>query len=166
MKILIFGPPGAGKSTLAFAGSRQTGLPVFHLDHHFFKAPNIHVGTQEALQELAATLPTDDWIVEGNHGDALPYLCEKADHIIVLKVSPWVCVYRVIKRHIQQDVQLKKAISPGWEEKLSWQFLWFIFWIFPKHLPKNEKLITQHANGKIHHVRRAQAFDWKEMQLK
>lgn len=166
MKILVFGPPGAGKSTLAFAGGRQTGLPVFHLDHYFFKAPNIHVGTEEALRELALALPSDNWIVEGNHGDALPYLCEKADHVIVLKVSPWVCVYRVIKRYIQQDPHLKKAISVGWEEKLSWQFLWFTFWIFPKFLPKNEKLIEAHCSGQVHYVKRAKNFDWKEWRLR
>ena len=36
-RVAIVGPGGAGKSTFARALSERIGLPVVHLDHHFWK---------------------------------------------------------------------------------------------------------------------------------
>ncbi len=159
MKIFIFGPPGAGKSTLALELGRQMDLPVLHVDHYFFKAPNIHISTKEALAELKAALPHDNWVVEGNHGAVLPLLAAQADHSIVLKVSPLLCLYRVVKRYYQNDPELKKAISEGWEEKLSWQFTWFILRLFPKNFAKQKQQIKALAKGKVHLVKNSRRFD-------
>ena len=164
MRLFIFGPPGAGKSTLAIDLGKKMGLPVFHMDHYFFKAPNIHVSVDEALAELKTKIPGDNWIVEGNHGAALPYLATRSDHIIVLEVPPVICLFRVLKRYFQNDVQLKKAISEGWEEKLSWQFIWFILRLFPKNFGKQKKQIEQLANGKIHLVKANRRFNLIHLQ--
>lgn len=159
MRIFIFGPPGAGKSTLAFRLGRELDLPVFHIDHYFFKAPNIHIGLVEALAELKTALPQDNWIIEGNHGAVLSLLTEQADHTIILEVSPLLCLYRVVKRYYQNDPRLKKAISAGWEEKLSWQFSWFILRLFPKNFKKQKEQIKELAKGKIYFIKNGRRFD-------
>ncbi|NRB50238.1 MAG: hypothetical protein HRU41_21350 [Saprospiraceae bacterium] len=159
MKILIFGPPGAGKSKLAFDLGKKMELPVFHVDHYFFKGPDIHVPVKEAMKELKTALPDDNWVIEGNHGAVLSFLTMRADHTIVLQVSPLICLFRVYKRYLQQDPQLKRAISEGWEEKMSWQFTWFILRLFPKNFAKQKRQIQEIAIGKVHLVRNAKRFD-------
>ena len=159
MKIFIFGPPGAGKSTLALELGRQTKLPVLHVDHYFFKAPNIHIAAKQAIMELKAALPQDDWIIEGNHGAVLPFLAEQADHTIVLEVSPLRCLFRVIKRYYQNDPKLKTAISQGWEENLSWQFIWFILRLFPKNFVQQKQHIRRLSRGQVHIIRNGRQFD-------
>ncbi|MBX2873918.1 MAG: hypothetical protein KTR30_17515 [Saprospiraceae bacterium] len=159
MKIFIFGPPGAGKSTLAFDLGKKTGLPVFHVDHYFFKGPNIHVSVEGAMKELKTKLPDDNWIIEGNHGAVLPILTKRADHTIVLQVSPLICLFRVYKRYFQQDPLLKQAISEGWEEKMSWQFTWFILRLFPKNFAKQKRQIQEMASGKVHVIKNSRRFN-------
>ena len=102
--------------------------------------------------------------MEGNHGAALPYLAIRSDHIIVLEVPPWICLVRVLKRYFQHDTQLKKAISEGWEEKLSWQFIWFILWLFPKNFGKQKQQIEQIAKGEIHLVKDTRRFNLNYLQ--
>lgn len=164
MRIFIFGPPGAGKSTLAFELGNKMGLPVFHIDHYFFKAPNIHVAVEEAMAELKSTIPSNNWIVEGNHGAALPYLTEQSDHVIVLEVAPVICLFRVLKRSFQNNAQLKKAISEGWEEKLSWQFIWFILRLFPRNFGKQKEYIRKTTKGKVHLLKKANRIDFSLLQ--
>lgn len=159
MKIFIFGPPGAGKSTLAFDLGSKMECPVFHVDHYFFKAPNIHVSVEEAMREMKAVLPKDNWIIEGNHGAVLPYLLKRADHVIVLEVAPLICLYRVFKRYFQNDPHLKQAISEGWEEKMSWQFVWFILRLFPKNFGRQRQQIEELANGKVYRIKNSRAVD-------
>ncbi len=159
MKIFIFGPPGAGKSTLAFKLGSELDLAVFHIDHYFFKAPDIHIASAEAMLELKAALPKDKWIIEGNHGAVLPYLTEQADHVIILEASPLICLLRVVKRYYQKDTQLKKAISEGWEEKLSWQFTWFILRLFPRNFANQKQQIQAMAKGRVHLVKNSRRFD-------
>ncbi len=33
---MIFGRPGSGKTTFAFQLSQKTGLPLYHIDRHFY----------------------------------------------------------------------------------------------------------------------------------
>lgn len=159
MKLFIFGPPGAGKSSLALAIGEQLNLPVYHVDHYFFKGPDIHLPADEALQALKEAIPEGDWIVEGNHGAVIDFLAGQAEHVILLEVHPLICVYRVIKRYFQNDPALKKAISAGWEETLSWQFIWFILHLFPKSFPRQKERIKMICKGIIHYPTNSRKFD-------
>lgn len=166
MKIFIFGPPGSGKSSLALAIGEQLNLPVYHLDHYFFKGPDIHLPADEAMQALQAAIPEENWIVEGNHGAAIDFLVRQAEHVILLEVHPLICVFRVIKRYFQNDPALKKAISPGWKETLSWQFIWFILRLFPRSFPRQKERIKMSCKGIIHSPPNSRKFDIYSLQQK
>lgn len=159
MKLFIFGPPGAGKSSLALGIGEQLNLPVYHVDHYFFKGPDIHLPADEALQVLKEAIPEEDWIVEGNHGAAIDFLAGQAEHVILLEVHPLICVFRVIKRYFQNDPALKKAISAGWKETFSWQFIRFILFLFPKSFPSQQERIKRRCKGTVHQLSNSRKFD-------
>ncbi len=163
MKLFIFGPPGAGKSSLALAIGKKLKLPVYHVDHYFFKGPDIHVPFDQAMAALKLAIPADNWIVEGNHGEAIDFLAGQAEQVIILEVHPLICVFRVIKRYFQNDPALKKAISAGWEEALSWQLIWFILHIFPKSLPSQKERIRTICQGVVHYPSAGRTFDIKSL---
>lgn len=139
--------------------SAKTGLPTYHIDHFFFKAPNIFVPSDEAMQELEETLPDDNWIIEGNHAEPVKFLAERADHIIVLDVHPLICTYRIIKRQIQNDPMLRKAISEGWEETLSWQFIWFTLRVFPRNFSRFVNQIAATSKTQIYKINNARDIE-------
>lgn len=159
MRIMIFGPPGAGKSTLALRLGLETGLQVFHIDHYFFKAPNIHVDRETAMAELRASLPNDNWIIEGNHGAAIEYLAAKASRIIVIKCNPFISVGRILKRSWQNDPELKTCISEGWVDTLSWQFIWFTLWTFPKSFSQTIARVERAARVPLVYTNNVRLFE-------
>ncbi len=67
MRVFVYGPPGAGKTTLALRLGKALGIPVHHLDNHFHRGPDDHVPLNEAMTGLAPVIATADWVIEGNH---------------------------------------------------------------------------------------------------
>jgi hypothetical protein len=113
----------------------------------------------DALNELWQTLPNSDWIVEGNHGAPLIELASRADYIFIIHESPIICVYRVLKRYFQNNQNLKRAISSGFDETPTFQFLKFILINFPKSFKNQVEQITEVTNGKVFNVRDIKNLD-------
>ena len=55
-RVLVIGSPGAGKSTLAHQLTRQTSLPLFHLDQMHWLPGWIERDRAETRAELAGVL--------------------------------------------------------------------------------------------------------------
>ena len=103
------------------------GLPVIHLDHLFW-LPNWKERSREEFDSfLKQELEKESWIIEGDYFRTLPMRAEKADLVIRLDYNRFICVYRAIKRYFQGKLQAK-----GCDAKLGLQFLWYIFWRYPK----------------------------------
>ena len=65
-KIMIFGRPGSGKSTFAYKLAQQAGLPLHHLDKHFFVSGWIERNNQEFMQIQEDITKGSAWIIDGN----------------------------------------------------------------------------------------------------
>ena len=63
---MIFGRPGSGKSTFAHDLHKITGLPLHHLDKHFFTRNWVERDKQEFLDIQQSIVDTDSWIIDGN----------------------------------------------------------------------------------------------------
>ncbi len=66
---MILGPGGAGKSELAVAISRRTGLPVVHLDHVFWRPGWKPAPPEESARDMVAAVAGERWILDGNFLD-------------------------------------------------------------------------------------------------
>jgi adenylate kinase family enzyme len=97
-RVLIVGGPGAGKSTAAKALSEVTGLPVIHLDRHYWQ-PGWTPSTGDAWRTTVKTLADEPrWIMEGNYSGSLPYRLTLADTLIHLDFPTGLCFWRVLRR--------------------------------------------------------------------
>lgn len=95
---MIFGRPGSGKSTLALLLHHRLGLPVHHLDKHFFTANWQERNYDDFIRIQQRIIASDQWIIDGNSTKSLSLRYQRADLVLFVNFSRLVCYTRVIKR--------------------------------------------------------------------
>jgi adenylate kinase family enzyme len=149
-RILIIGSSGAGKSTLSRALGKATGIPVIHLDAEFWQ-PGWRETPREIWSErVAALLRSERWIMDGNYGGTMPARIQAADTVVLLNLSRWLCLYRVVSRSIRGYGRARSDLNPGCPEKLpDLAFLTWI-WTYPREkLPSVLELLRDQAGKRI-----------------
>lgn len=108
-RVIVTGLAGAGKSTFSRALSAKIGLPVIHLDVHFWKPGWVEPSEDEWREEQRSLLRSDEWIADGNYHATLDLRLERGDTVIFLDTPWWVCAGRAFVRGIRKrpvDFQL------------------------------------------------------------
>ena len=101
-RVVVTGLAGAGKSTFARALSTKTGLPVIHLDVHYWKPGWVEPSEEEWREEQRRLLAGDEWIADGNYHATLDLRLERADTVVLLDTPWWVCAGRAFLRGIRK----------------------------------------------------------------
>ncbi|MFL6858871.1 MAG: AAA family ATPase [Allosphingosinicella sp.] len=122
-RVLVIGPPGAGKSTLATAIALRTGLPLIHLDQHHWRAGWIEVEREEWEPRVTALVAGERWVMDGNYGGSLALRLTRADTVIWLDFPVWLCLARVFRRAIEHRGRVRPDMAQGCPEQLNWEFL-------------------------------------------
>jgi adenylate kinase family enzyme len=99
-RVAVVGPGGAGKSTFARELGRRTGLPVVHLDRHFWKPGWTESTRDEWRERQRALFAADRWIADGNYGGTFDERFERADTVIVISPHRATCVAGALRRSI------------------------------------------------------------------
>ena len=99
-RVVILGPGGAGKSTLARRLGERTGLPVMELDKHFWSADLRPLPTDQWRTRQSELVKGEEWIADGDLGpyDVLEPRLRAADTVIVLDFPRWRCAWRSVRR--------------------------------------------------------------------
>ena len=144
-RILVIGSGGAGKSTFSNDLGALLGLPVIHLDRAYWKAGWEKPSKTEWAKTVDRLIAQHEWIMDGNFGGTLPQRIKRADAIILLDISRWICLWRVAKRAIKYRGRHRPDMTPGCHERFDWEFVKWI-WRYPKRsLPA--KLALLEASG-------------------
>ena len=101
-RIVVTGMAGAGKSRFSRALSTKTGLPVIHLDVHFWKPGWVEPCEDEWRGKQRDLLTSDEWIADGNYHATLDLRLERADTAVFLDTPWWICAQRAFVRGIRK----------------------------------------------------------------
>lgn len=164
-RILVMGPPGAGKSTFARKLAGITGLPLFHLDQEYWQPDWVPVGEEELQRRVRRILEGERWIIDGNYGDTMAPRLARADTLFILDLPRWKCLLGALRRRLAyRGGRTREDMAEGCPEKLDWEFVRYI-WRFTKDVkPRNETCIAEH--GRHLKVYRARSYREAEALLK
>ena len=124
-RVAVVGPGGAGKSTFARELGRRLGIPVVHLDAHYWK-PGWNATPPPAWRATQIDLLSGErWIADGNYGATFDIRFARADTVIVLAPPRLVCLAGALRRSLGRHGEAVQA--PGCPERLDLEFLRWIW---------------------------------------
>ena len=130
-RIAIVSCGGAGKSRLAGELGRRLGLPVLHLDLHYWRPGWVETPRAEWEALQPSLLAGDAWIADGNYHATLPLRLERADAVVFLDMPRLACLRGVLLRRLRHRGTHRADLPPGCPEKFDLEFLRWI-WRFPR----------------------------------
>lgn len=127
----IVGCGGSGKSTLAIRLGSALGLPVVHLDAHYWNPGWVPTPKDEWEILVEGLLSCESWIMDGNYGSTMDSRLVASDAVIFMDFPRRVCLWRVVKRRFQSIGVSRPDMAPGCPERLlDGGFLGFLKWIW------------------------------------
>jgi len=153
-RIIVTGLAGSGKSTLSVALAARTGVPLVHLDLHFWKPGWVAPSGAEWRQKQRDVLGGDAWIADGNYHETLDLRLERADTVLFLDLPWWRCSFRALLRGFRMWGELPEGCDyTRWRR---WRDEWSLavrIWRENRSQPEIErKIISQHGSHVALHV--------------
>ncbi|ACX64796.1 topology modulation protein [Paenibacillus sp. Y412MC10] len=131
-RVLVIGCPGSGKSTFSSRLSKESGLPVIHLDSFYWKPGWISCSNQEFDEILQKLLVQETYIMDGNYGRTLDYRIPYTDTVYFFDFPRYLCLYRVMKRTILNHGTTGEYMGKGCLESIDYKFIKSV-WNFRKN---------------------------------
>lgn len=129
-RVAVVGCSGSGKTTFALRLGAATGLPVIHLDAHYWRPGWAAPSGEEWRSQHGSLLQQESWIADGNYGSTLETRFAAADTIIDMDRSRFTCLWRVISRAVRYGGKTRPDLSAGCPERLDPGHLLYL-WNFP-----------------------------------
>lgn len=153
-RVLILGPCGTGKSTLARRIGPWLGLPVFHLDKLFWQRGWIETPAREWERCVRRLVAEDAWIIDGTYSKTLDMRLARADTAIVLDLPRRIYMTRVLRRIAGSLGHARWDLPLGCPEHLDWPFLRFVWRYHRDQRPGLMAALERHAHQvHIHRLR-------------
>lgn len=144
----MIGSGGAGKSTLARRLGSRLGLPVVHLDVHFWRPGWVETPKPEWRRKVEEMCAREAWVMDGNFSATLDVRLAACDTVVLLDLPRALCVWRALKRWATYRNGSRPDMAAGCAEKFDLKFLRWV-WTFPSQsLPTVLARIDEHAAGK------------------
>jgi adenylate kinase family enzyme len=156
-RLLVIGPGGAGKSTLARRLGTATGIPVVHLDAHFWRPGWVEPADAAWEQQVEALLGGDAWIMDGNYGRTMERRLARADGVVLLDPPRLVCVARAVRRWWAYRGRSRPDMTAGCPERVTREFVVWIWTYRRRRLPGVLAMLEgfRAQGGRVWHARSA-----------
>lgn len=145
-RVIVIGPCGAGKSTLAIKLSAQLMLPLYHMDQLNWKPGWVESSKAEIAERLSAILSADRWLIEGNYSGTLAPRLAHADTVVYLDYPISLCVRRLLRRIWTYRGRTRPDMTDGCPERFDLSFLFYVMrWNAGPRI-KTETLLVGHSD--------------------
>lgn len=163
-RVVVTGMAGSGKSTFSRALSAKTGLPVIHLDLHYWKPGWVKPSDDEWREKQCTVLAGEAWIADGNYYETLDLRLERTQTVVVLDTRWWICAGRAFVRGFRKPGELPEGCDDSARRRLrdEWRLVGVV-WRNRRSEPERERaIISQYGSHAALHVlgsrRAAKAF--------
>ncbi len=147
-KVLVIGPGGAGKSTLANQLGELLHIEVLHLDKFYWQSGWVEMSKPEWLKTVEKLIRRDAWIMDGNYSGTLDIRFKACDTVIFLDMARTLCLWRVLKRDLMYRKQSRPDMAQGCPERLTMEFTLWIWNYSSRTRPKIVRMLESNANEK------------------
>lgn len=147
-RIVLIGAGGAGKSTLARQIGAKTGLPVVHLDAHYWGAGWVEPPKDAWEQTVQRLTEGEAWVMDGNYGGTMDLRLAAADTILFLDLPRHICLPRVVWRQLRYRNRTRPDMAAGCPERLTWFFLKYIWNYRRDRRPGVLERMARYAEGR------------------
>ena len=156
-RVIVTGLAGSGKSTFSLALAAKTGLPVIHLDLHFWKPGWVAPPETEWREKQCVVLAGNAWIADGNYHETLDLRLERADTVVFLDLPWWLCAGRAFLRGFRMPGELPAGCRySAWLRLRDEWRLAVRIWQERRSEPEREhEIIAQHGQHVALHVLRS-----------
>lgn len=96
----------------------------------------------------AAAADKDTWVFDGNYSRAMAPRLERADTIVYLDASPWLRMWRVLKRRIQFHGKTRPDLGEDCPERMDWEFFMWCWNYERKRAPRQREKVKAWAKTK------------------
>lgn len=151
-RVMVIGPCGAGKSTLAFQLAERLSLPLYHLDQLKWQAGWIEGSIDDLRTKLAEITATERWLIDGNYGGTLTDRLKRADTVVYLDFPIRLCLSRLIRRIVRYHGKTRPDMTEGCPERFDPGFLIYV--------------LRWNSGPRIRTERRLKGFEDKIIRLK
>ena len=136
-RVMIFGCPGVGKTTLANRMGEILNIPVYHCD----RIKQIENFEWKPMNEIHALfneiISKDEWVLDGYPTtEMMSASIERADTLIFVDFNRILCMWRVTKRSIKHHGKCRPDVGDGCKDGFPPLFLYRVIWTFPKKYRK------------------------------
>lgn len=149
-RIAVIGSAGSGKSTVAATLARSLGLPLIHLDEHYYRAGWEPLSMSEWRSVHDELVAGAAWVMDGNYKSTLPARLRATDTVVFLDSPGWLCLWRVLVRRLRWLGRRAPGMADGCVERLDRrtpQFLRYV-WGYPRTMrPQVLGLLADRAHG-------------------
>ncbi len=163
-RVLVIGPCGAGKSTLAMTLGEKLGLPVYHMDQLNWKPGWVESSKDEIREKLARIVAADRWLIDGNYGGTLAERLERADTVLYLDFPIRLCVARLFRRIWTYRGHSRPDMTEGCPERFDFAFLLYLLQWNSGPRPRTEAKLVGHEAKVTRFRHPLQLKDWLDSQ--